>query len=123
MHEMSLVRNIVDIVVDEAEAAGADEISAVHVVVGEGHDIIEDLFESLFCFLARGTVAEHAKVILHHVPYMMQCNQCGTTFHLDVRKQETWSCPACKAYKDYKLISGMEFYISKIEAPRRAASV
>ena len=53
MHEMALVRNIMEVVVEEAEAAGAAEVTAVHLDVGEGRDIVIELFESLFQFLAR----------------------------------------------------------------------
>lgn len=120
MHEMSLVRNVVNIVVEEAEAAKAANITKVHVVLGEGHDVVPELFESLFQFLARGTVAQHAQVELHHVPYMAKCNRCGQEFHLIPIDQRTWTCPRCGAYKDYQLTSGMEFYISKIEASRHA---
>lgn len=121
MHEMSLVRNIVELVKEEAEAAQAEQVTAIHLVVGEGRDIVEDLVQSLFQFLARGTLMENAKVILHHVPYMVKCNRCQTEFHLDVMRPEKWACPNCKAYKDYKLVSGQEFYISRIEAKRKEA--
>jgi hydrogenase nickel incorporation protein HypA/HybF len=121
MHEMSLVRNILDIVKEEAEAAGAEKVTAIHLVVGEGRDIVEDLVQSLFQFLARGSVAENAKVILQHVPYMVRCNQCQTEFHLEIMRPEKWVCPNCHAYKDYKLVSGQEFYISRIEAKRKNA--
>lgn len=121
MHEMSLVRSVVNIVVEEAEAAKAARITKVHLVIGEGRDIVESLFESLFQFLARGTVAENAEVVLHHMPYMVKCNKCGTTFHLNYLDQQSWSCPNCHVYKDYKLVSGMEFYISKIEASKHAS--
>lgn len=116
MHEMSLVRNVVDIVIAEADAAGAAEVTAVHIVIGEGRDIVLDYFEGLFQFLARGTVAEHAEMVVYSKPYMVCCNQCGFTFHLEVCDSEQWHCPQCEAYKDYKLVSGTEFYISKIEA-------
>jgi hydrogenase nickel incorporation protein HypA/HybF len=122
MHEMAFVRNIMDIVVEEADAAGAEEISAVHLVIGEGRDIVEDFFEGLFQYLARGTVAEHAKVIIRRVPYMVRCARCGFVFHVDVFDPATRSCPACEAYEEYKLVSGLEFYISKIEAPGSAPS-
>jgi hydrogenase nickel incorporation protein HypA/HybF len=122
MHEMSLVRNILDIVKEEAEAAGAEKVTAIHLVVGEGRDIVEDLVQSLFQFLARGSVAENAKVILQHVPYMVRCNQCQTEFHLEIMRPEKWVCPNCHAYKDYKLVSGQEFYISRIEAKHKNAS-
>ena len=119
MHEMSLVRNVVSIVLDEAEAAHAAEISKVYIVVGEGRDVVESLFEDLFRFLARGTVAQNAQVILERVPYMVKCNQCGTEYHFNVYDKQSWNCPECGAIRDYKLVTGMEFYISRIEAPRR----
>lgn len=81
MHEMSLVRNIIEVVKEEAEAAQAAQITAVHLVVGEGRDIVEDLVQSLFRFLARGTVAENAAVILHHVPYNKLPPARHSTYH------------------------------------------
>ncbi|QOS68591.1 hydrogenase maturation nickel metallochaperone HypA [Eggerthella guodeyinii] len=119
MHEMALVRNVVDVVLDEAEAAHAAEVRAVHLVIGEGRDVVEEYFESLFQFLARGTVAERAEVIIRRVPYRVQCNRCGAVFHVNVIDRATWACPACEAYQDYTLVSGMEFSISKIEAVER----
>lgn len=119
MHEMSLVRNIVEIVKEEAEAAHAEKVTAIHLVVGEGRDIVEDLVQSMFRFLARGTVAEGAEVVIRHVPYMVRCNRCQTEFHLEIMQPEKWVCPSCGAVKDYKLVSGQEFYISRIAAKRR----
>lgn len=116
MHEMAFVRNVVDIVVDEAEAADAAEISVVHLVIGEGRDIVEDFFQSLFQYLARGTVAEHATVDICRVPYMVKCNRCGAVFHVNVFDDATSVCPGCGTYQDYKLVSGLEFCISRIEA-------
>ena len=118
MHEMALVRSVVNIVKEEAEAAGAARVTKVHIVLGEGRDVIQDYFESLFQFLARGTVAESAQVVLHVQPYRVRCNACGHEFHLVPFDQRTWTCPECGRFRDYKLVSGMEFYVSKIEARR-----
>lgn len=119
MYEMALVRNVVDVVLDEAEAAHAAEVRAVHLVIGEGRDVVEEYFESLFQFLARGTVAEHAEVVIRRVPYRVQCKRCGAVFHVNMFDRTTWACPACEAYQDYMLVSGMKFSISKIEAVER----
>ena len=113
---MSLVRNVVDLVVDEAETSGTSKVEAVYLVIGEGRDIVEDYFESLFSFLARGTVAENAEIVIHRVPYTMRCNQCGFAFHIDYMRQEARTCPICASKDDCTFHSGMEFYISKIEA-------
>ena len=66
-----------------------------------------------------GTVMENAEIVVQHVPYMVKCNQCGTEFHLEVMEPEKWACPNCQAYKDYELVSGNEFYISKMAATRK----
>ncbi|MCD8013711.1 MAG: hydrogenase maturation nickel metallochaperone HypA [Lachnospiraceae bacterium] len=115
MHEMALVRRVVDIVVTKAEAVGASEVHAVHLVIGEARDIVEDYFEGLFQYLARGTVAENAEMVIYRVPYTVRCNQCGFIFPINIFNEETWVCPACKAKRDYKLNSGMEFAVKNIE--------
>lgn len=116
MHEMSLVHNVVDAVVEEAEQARASKVTAVYLVIGEGRDVVEDYFEGLFGFLARGTVAEDAEVIIHRVPYTMRCNRCGFAFHVDYIRHAAKTCPLCASENDCTFHSGMEFYISKIEA-------
>ncbi|WP_080797295.1 hydrogenase maturation nickel metallochaperone HypA/HybF [Arabiibacter massiliensis] len=115
MHEMSLVRNVMDIVLERAEAAGASRVVAVHVLVGEGRDVVNELFEGLFRFLARGTIAEDAELVLVEMPYMVRCNRCGAPFHLNVMDEGTWTCPRCEAARDYALVSGMELTISELE--------
>ena len=52
MHEMSLTRNVLDIVLDEANAAGATRVQAVRVTIGDLRDIVEELFEGLFSHLS-----------------------------------------------------------------------
>lgn len=116
MHEMALVRSIMEVVIEEAEAAGAAEVTAVHLEVGEGRDIVIDLFESLFQFLARGSVAENARVVISAVPYRVRCNRCGEEFHLDFKDRLSQTCLGCGADRDYTLVSGNELCINKIEA-------
>ena len=58
MHEMAMVRSVVDIVLEEAEHAGATEVLGVYLTVGYSRDIVEDVFESMFAWMCRGTVAE-----------------------------------------------------------------
>ena len=121
MHEMALVRNVVDIVLDQAEKANATEVKAVYLTIGYGRDIVEEYFDGLFSFLARGTVAEHAELVIQRTPYTVRCNQCHRVFHIDVFDEKTWVCPFCKAERDYKLNSGMEFAITRIEVANDTA--
>ena len=68
MHEMALVRNVVDIVVEQAEKSGAAEVKTVYLTIGQGRDVVVEYLDGLFQFLARGTVAEHAELVVQTTP-------------------------------------------------------
>ena len=114
MHEMALTRNVVDVVVEAAKEAGAAEVRAVHLTIGYMRDIVEDIFERCFAYMARGTVAEKAELVITRVPFTVRCNKCDFVYHIDVYDENTWVCSSC-GEKDYKLNSGMEFFINNIE--------
>ena len=115
MHEMSLVRSVVDIVLEHAKKTQAREVRAVHLVIGEGRDVVQDYMDGLFKFLARDTVAARADLVIRTTPLTVRCNRCGHVFPIDFARPETWVCPECAAPRDYKLNSGMEFVIDSIE--------
>lgn len=114
MHEMALTRNVVDMVVEEASAAGASKVRTVYLEIGVARDIVEDMFEGMFAYMAKGTVAENAELIISRPPFMVRCNQCDHVYHIDVRNPDTWVCGTC-GERDYQLESGMEFCINGIE--------
>lgn len=115
MHEMALMRNVVDTVLDYAYQAQATEVKTVCLTIGFNRDVVEAYMDSMFAFLARGTIAEHANLVVRRTPYTVKCNQCGRVFHINVYDSTTWVCPRCRAERDYKLHSGMEFIINNIE--------
>ena len=121
MHEMSLIRPVVDMVLQECEGKDIAEVRAVYLTVGELRDVIEDYMEGLFQHLARGTVAEHAKLVITRVPVVVICNQCGTPFPIDTRDSATWTCPHCGAHHNYRLYSGNEFRVDRIEVDAAVA--
>ncbi|MEC4271906.1 hydrogenase maturation nickel metallochaperone HypA [Adlercreutzia sp. R25] len=115
MHEMALMRRVVDTVLDYATDVQATEVKTVYMTIGFNRDVVEAYMDSMFEWLARGTIAEKAELVIHRVPYTVKCNQCGRIFHLNVYDETTWICPQCHAERDYKLNSGMEFTINNIE--------
>jgi hydrogenase nickel incorporation protein HypA/HybF len=118
MHEMSLVRKVVDIVLSECEGKEVAAVRAVHLTIGEATDVIEEYVEDLFRFLARGTVAEKAEVFIARTPLTVRCLNCGDIFPIDTRDKETWGCPRCTAYQNYRLFSGREFRVDRIDVER-----
>ena len=122
MHEMALTRDVVDIVIEEAEKAGASRVRAVYLTIGYARDIVEDLFEQCFAWMARGTVAEGAELVLSRVPLTVECNECGRAYHIDVHDRGTWTCASC-GKKSYQLKTGMEFFINGLDIEKETEAV
>lgn len=115
MHEMALVSQFLDIILDEIEGKGVKRVTSVHLTIGELMDVVDELVPGLFKYLARGTVCEDAEVVIKDVPAYVQCHECHEAWHINVRDQSTWTCPRCGAYKKYRMISGREFRLDSIE--------
>ena len=115
MHEMGLVRDVVDVVLKTAESADARQVTRVCLTIGYGRDMIEDLMQGLFRYLARGTIAEGAVLEITRIPVTVRCNGCGTVFPINLHLESTWTCPCCGDRLNYVVQTGMEFMIDGIE--------
>ncbi len=115
MHEMSMVRVAVKAVLAECEGKGVTRVRSVHFAIGEMRDVVESYVPDLFRYLARGTVAADAQVIIERIPMRVRCRECGEIFAIDSRDSSSWRCPRCGAYQNYTLFSGSEFRIDSIE--------
>lgn len=115
MHEMSLLRTVLDVVLAECEGENVTAVRTVHLTVGEASDIVEEYVEGLFQHLAKGTIAEGANVTITRTPLILSCNKCNEIFQIDFHNQKTWKCPRCESDHDFKLMSGREFHIDRIE--------
>ena len=113
MHEMGLVRNVVDMVLEECASRDVEAVTSVHLTIGEFGDVVESYVPELFRYLARGTVAADAEVVIERSPARVRCNRCGEIFRVDVHAGG-WPCPRCGAQGDYRLFSGTEFRIDRI---------
>jgi hydrogenase nickel incorporation protein HypA/HybF len=114
MHETGVCRSIVETVEQFALAHGATSVKSVHITMGAMHDIVPDILEGAFAWMAQGTVVEGAQMVIERIPFTVKCQRCGEVYELDGRDEDTWSCPACHA-RDYRLNTGREFMIDEIE--------
>lgn len=111
---MSIVSQVVDAVVEHAERHGAERVVGVELVVGDLHDVVDELMESCFQFLARDTVAKGARLTLRKVPVRMRCEDCGLVYPANLARKETLVCPECGS-GSFGIFSGNEFAIQSIE--------
>ena len=112
MHEYAVTEELVRIVVDEADAAGAVRVSEVRVVLGILRGFKPDCMEHYYQFMAKGTVAEGAELTFDLVTAAFRCEACGHRFELE---EVAFSCPECGSIQ-LDVESGNEFYIASLDA-------
>ncbi len=111
---MALMENVVDVVVDEAKFAHAEKVLLVRLRIGEIRDVIDELLEKCFRFLARNTLAADASLEIEKVPLVVKCTKCGYQYEEHISNYASMCCPKCKD-TNLSMISGYEFVIEDIE--------
>lgn len=114
MHETGVCRSIVETVEHFALAGHAKRVKTVRIKLGEVHDVVPEILIGAFGWMARGTVAEGAEMVIERIPFTVKCELCGEVYRLDVHDERTWDCPACHQ-RAYHLHTGREFLIDAIE--------
>jgi hydrogenase nickel incorporation protein HypA/HybF len=77
MHEYSIMKNIFDIVIEEAGKSNAKVINEITLVIGEQASYVDDSLLLYFNLLSKGTIAENAKLIINREGYK------GTEFYIE----------------------------------------
>ncbi|MDO4889833.1 MAG: hydrogenase maturation nickel metallochaperone HypA [Coriobacteriaceae bacterium] len=119
MHEMSIVGNVVKAVVMYAEEEGVERVTGVTLTVGALHDVVDDLMERAFRFLARGTVAEGATLHMNKLALKVRCRHCHAVYEANVRVRDSLACPDCGNH-EVDIVQGREFLIENIEVVQGA---
>ncbi|MGI6065882.1 MAG: hydrogenase maturation nickel metallochaperone HypA [Bacillota bacterium] len=114
MHEMAITESVVEIVLKHAELAGAKKVVHVRLKIGEVRDIIHDLMEKCFRFIARGTIADEAELEIIKVPLVVRCARCEKENREYISNYAEMKCNHCGS-TDLKLVSGNEFFIEDIK--------
>jgi hydrogenase nickel incorporation protein HypA/HybF len=92
MHELSLIRALLQ-QVDELRASHADhELRRIDVSIGEFSGVDPDLLESAFGRTTQGTSLEGVEFAVTHVPLIGRCKSC--LVELQIRGFR-FVCPAC----------------------------
>lgn len=111
MHELSVTQNVLNIVLEHAQRAGAQRIIAINLVVGELTGFIDDSIQFYFDMLSPDTIAAGAKLAIQRIPARLRCRACGEEFAL---KDSQWLCPKCSAIGG-DILAGRELFIQSIE--------
>jgi hydrogenase nickel incorporation protein HypA/HybF len=114
MHELPITESILKVVLKHAQSNGVRKVMTVHMRIGKLSDLADEWIQRYFDYLSKGTVAEGAKLVIERTPVLVRCNDCSTSYEMDVTKVGDILCPACGG-KTATLVSGQEYFIEEIE--------
>jgi hydrogenase nickel incorporation protein HypA/HybF len=111
MHELAITQSMLDLVLKQAEEAGAKEIGKINLVIGEMTGVVGRCVQFYFDFLSKGTPAEGAALNFKVIPTTARCRNCGKEFELG---EFDWTCPYCQS-NNIEIIGGKELFVESIE--------
>lgn len=111
MHELAITQSLFDIVLEQADKAGADKVEKINLVIGEMTGVVSDCVQFYFEFISKGTPAEGAALSFTMVPPKARCRGCDKLFEL---KEFDWTCPYCGDNR-LEIVAGKELFVESIE--------
>jgi hydrogenase nickel incorporation protein HypA/HybF len=111
MHELAITQSMLDLVLEQAEKAGAREVGKINLVIGEMTGVVGRCVQFYFDFLSKGTAAERATLSFKAIPTTARCRNCGRDFKLG---EFDWTCPYCQS-NNMEIVAGKELFVESIE--------
>jgi hydrogenase nickel incorporation protein HypA/HybF len=111
MHELSIMQSALNVALAQARQAGATRVHEIRLRIGALSGVVPGALEFAFEALAPGTLAEHAKLAIEHVPARFWCAACSREFQSDDMFAE---CPDCHTLSG-ELRAGREMEVASLE--------
>ena len=115
MHEMSLLSDVVDIVINACRDPDIKRVTKVRLAVGALRDVIDEFVPDVFARPTAGTIAQGARVELIRVPATARCGTCGHSVDIDLVDYKKPVCRQCGADRGFNIATGNEFMVLDIE--------
>ncbi len=111
MHELSIMQNALSLALEQAGAARAKRVHAIHLRVGALSGVVPDALQFAFEALVPGTLAEGAALAIENVPACFWCPCCAREFQAEDMLAE---CPDCHRLST-ELRAGRELELTSLE--------
>jgi len=111
MHEMSITRNMIDIIKAEMRRHNVNVLRSVHVKIGRFSSIVPEALSFCFEIMIKDTDIDGARLVIDIIPLMGRCVGCDREFEI---KDYSFLCPFCGGMK-VDTISGQELSVVDIE--------
>jgi hydrogenase nickel incorporation protein HypA/HybF len=111
MHELSLAEELVERLEEVARRERASRIASIRLELGAMSGVDRDAFEFAFPEVARGTLAEGARLAVEEVALSVRCRVCGIETEPDL---PVLRCRACGS-PGVDIVRGREFRVLSME--------
>lgn len=111
MHEISVARNILNIVGERVPEEDLRSVRRINIRVGIGSGVLPSSLEFSFRAIASQTPLASASLTIEHVPFTIHCRTCGLLSTVD---PFVTLCPKCFGVST-DIRSGMELQVVSIE--------
>ena len=112
MHEFTITKSILSIVLQKAQEVKARKITKVDLQVGRLTGCVPECIQLQFDILSRNTAADGARLIFHQPPARLHCRYCNRDYATD---SLDLVCPECHTL-EIDILSGSELYVESMEA-------
>lgn len=111
MHELSVTESILKIAIRHGEAANAQRVTDLYLVIGQLSSIVDDSAQFYWEIISKDAIAEGARLHFRRVPVEMACLQCDRRYALDT---DDFACPTCGSTR-VRVTAGEEFFMEAID--------
>lgn len=111
MHELAICQSLMDQVEKIAIERNAKSVTSIVIGMGPLSGVETQLLKSAYPIASAGTIAEHAELIVEHLPVRVKCNHCGHEFDASPNKL---ICHKCGDWQT-TLLSGDELLLMSVE--------
>lgn len=118
MHERSLVKAIIEQVLEEGRLRGLGRIHEIQLQIGEFSGVEPMLVESAFAEMASEYWDTEVRLMVEVVPLTATCQTCGEVFHVEGFR---FVCPRCGG-GDVQVTAGEEMRLASVRAERQTVS-
>ena len=94
MHELGIAQDMLRIAIEYATQNQAKRITALNIEMSMAADESEDSLRFHFEHLARGTLADGARIEIIRVPMRASCLDCANEFDFST---DSAGCPRCQS--------------------------
>ena len=112
MHELGIMYNIVNQVLEVIKINELTTIEAIVLQVGEFSPVVPRYLQACFPAAIDGTILEDTKLEIEILKANGICKNCSKIYSLSENNK---TCPNCKS-KEFENIGGREFYLKEIRA-------